>query len=76
MAKEKEIEISYKERLKITKEIEAIEKKILDGVNIQAATRKKYNDLLDKSFTSGWVYVYITALLDQSNMRMHFSDLL
>ena len=49
MAK-KEENISYQERLKIAKEIASIEKKIADGVNIQASTRKKYNELLDKSF--------------------------
>lgn len=50
MAKD-ELIISAKERLKILKEIEQIEKKIFDGVNIQAKTRKKYNDLLDKSYS-------------------------
>ena len=50
MAKD-ELIISAKERLKILKEIEQIEKKLFDGVNIQAKTRKKYNDLLDKSYS-------------------------
>jgi len=43
---------SSKERLRILKEIESIEKKINDGVNIQNKTREKYNELLNKSFRS------------------------
>lgn len=43
---------SSRERLRILKEIEAIEKKINDGVNIQNKTRERYNELLSKSFKS------------------------
>ena len=71
MAKEKEINISYRERLKIAKEIEAIEKKITDGVNIQAKTRQRYNDLLDKSFTTS----NATLSLDKQLNRLQKSSL-